>query len=173
MEKKVAAWLQRVLFPAQYHIMLTVHNKASDVTQRREIVLWKVFKSWCGFNINCRVLHELSIIRTLFSPSHVSNASIVRSRRHSLFYGLPNSKNLANGHIAPHTAISEESLWGFELSERSGLFKNHRCWTIPCGGSAGFCLAHESSWVQTKRVLSQPGMLRVGWGEVRSWHCSP
>lgn len=165
--KKGGCMTSEGFIPAQYHIMLTVHNKAADVTQGRETVLWKVFKSWCGFNINCHVLHELSRIRTLFSSSHVSNASIVRYRRHSLFYGLPNSKNLANSHVAPHTAISEESLWGFELSERSGLL--NICWTITWGGNAGFCLAHESSSVQTKRVLSQPGMLRV----VRSWHCSP
>lgn len=60
------------------HYVLTAHSKAGDVTWTIEIVIWKTFKSWCGLNIKCHVPHELSIITTLFSPSFVSNASLVR-----------------------------------------------------------------------------------------------
>lgn len=90
-------------------------------TQTTEILVGKVLKSWGGLNLKCHVPHELSIIRNLSSPPSVSNASLVRSGRHSFFYGLPNSKNLATSHITQFPVIGEEFPSGFELSRRSDL----------------------------------------------------
>lgn len=76
-----------------------VNSKAADITQTTETLVGKVLRSWVGSNLKCHVPHELSTITNLFSPPYFSNASLVWKGRQSFFYGLPNSKNLANGHI--------------------------------------------------------------------------
>lgn len=178
MEKKGACMTSEGLYPRTAPHVYTANYKAADIMQTTEILVRKVLKSWGGLNLKCHVPHELSIIRNLSSPPSFSNASLVRNARHSFFYGLPNSKNLATGHITQFPVIGEEFPSGFELSRksdlpsitassRSSLLNDHvrrrRCFPL--------ILKDHSS----KRNNSSPshGGLRLSGDEVRSQLSSP